>query len=140
MKSQELHEKLSNWWEIIRDLKIDSSESDWELLTSYLAPDCTLYFGGMTAPASHGYAEVVANLKQTLTYWKMLERRVTAAGGDEAGTIFASMNNRLAILGEEIEFFETEVVSFDAAGLIKTYELYCDPSPIQAVFAKNKAK
>ncbi|MFC8360300.1 nuclear transport factor 2 family protein [Streptomyces griseorubiginosus] len=134
----ELHETLSAWWDTVAGLTLDSPQTDWDAMTAYLADDCVLYFGGMGAPASEGLDAVVSDLKTTLTYWRMAERRVLSHGLDAEGTtVFASMNNRLEILGEPIDYPETEVVTFDEAGKIARYELYCDPSPIRAVFAKK---
>ncbi|HWJ65282.1 MAG TPA: nuclear transport factor 2 family protein [Nocardioides sp.] len=136
-----LHEALSAWWDTVRDLRADSPQQDWERMTAHLADDCVLYFGGLGAPASVGVDAVVADLKQTLSYWRMVERRVLAHGlSADGSTVFASMNNRLEILGDGIDFPETEVVTFDDEQKITRYELYCDPTPIKAVFAaKNPA-
>ncbi|MET7458385.1 nuclear transport factor 2 family protein [Streptomyces sp. NPDC005574] len=138
MPTTEVHERLSAWWDTIAGLTPHSPQADWDAMTAYLADDCVLYFGGMGAAASVGVDAVVADLKKTLTYWRMVERRVLSHGLDAEGTtVFASMNNRLEILGEPIDYPETEVVTFDGAGKIARYELYCDPSPIKAVFAKK---
>jgi len=92
------YEKLSSWWDVIKNLTADSPEEDWRTMTDYLAPDCIVYFGGMAAPASEGPEAVVADLKKVLSYWKMVERRVLTEGVDASGTtIFVSMNNRLGV-------------------------------------------
>lgn len=110
-------------------------------MTAYLSPDCVLFFGGMGAPASQGIEAAVADLKKIMSYWQLLERRVLAEGLDAHGkTAFVTMNNCLAILGQKVELPETEVVTFDEEGKISRYELYCDPSPIKAIFASKAPK
>lgn len=53
--------------------------------------------------------------------------------------IVNAMENKLRIMGELVEGFrECEVVTFDGEGKIERYELYVDPGPIMAVFAKMK--
>jgi len=52
-------------------------------------------------------------------------------------TVFVSMNIRLEILGQPVELPETDVVTFDGELKITRYELYCDPSPIKAVFTEK---
>lgn len=136
LQAPALHQTLSEWWDAIIGLTLDSPQSAWDAMTAFLAEDCVLYFGGMDAPASKGIDAVIADLKKTLVYWKMLQRRVIVHGLDaSATTVFATMNNHLEILGEPLDYPETEVVSFNEAGKIARYELYCDPSPIKAVFA-----
>lgn len=135
----DLHAILSAWWEAIAALDLDSPQKDWDAMTSYLADDCVVYFGGMGSPATVGVGAVDADLRKILTYWRLVERRVLTRGADAAGTtIFASMNNRLEILGEALDFPETEVVTFDEEGRIARYELYCDPAPIAALIAARR--
>lgn len=47
------------------------------------------------------------------------------------------MNNRLVVLGEEIDFPETEVVTFDDKDRILEHKLYFDPAPITAIVQKK---
>ncbi|KAK75237.1 nuclear transport factor 2 family protein [Bordetella bronchiseptica] len=136
-----LHQTLSDWWKAIQGLMLESPEADWKAMTAYLSPDCVLFFGGMGAPASQGIEAAVADLKKIMSYWQLLERRVLAEGLDAHGkTAFVTMNNCLAILGQKVELPETEVVTFDEEGKISRYELYCDPSPIKAIFASKAPK
>ena len=140
-QSEILHEKLTNWWKLVQAIKANSTAADFEKVTSYLADDCIIYFNGMVTKPARGKEAVIETLKALTTYWKLIERRVTAQGADESGNVlFASMYNRLEILGEPLDFYETEVVRFNEAGLIEEYELYCDSSPIKAIFQEKQAK
>lgn len=57
---------------------------------------------------------------------------------EQGDTIVNAMDNKIAILGEEIDGLpECEVVKFDEAGKICEYLLYIDPGRIMAVFAKK---
>jgi hypothetical protein len=140
MATDKLNTKLGEWWEIIRNLKPDSPQEDWDKYASYLNPDAVIYLSGMGAPPAKGVDEATAEMKKILGFWGIVERKVLSQGTDSAGkTAFCSMNNRLAILGEEIDFAETEVVVFDDEDRIVDYKLYCDPAPIMAIFQKKTA-
>ena len=73
-----------------------------------------------------------------MTYYAMEEHRIVTHVENEGGMVIVNaMENKLRIMGELIEGFrECEVVSFDGEGKIERYELYVDPSPIMAVFAR----
>ncbi|CAM1511782.1 Fc.00g092950.m01.CDS01 [Cosmosporella sp. VM-42] len=132
-----LHHRLDEFWDIVRDLRADSPEDAWDTYASYLNPDCVVYLSGIGAAPSRGSTDAVADMKKLVTYWGLKERRVLSKGVDlEGTTVFACMNNLLVILGEELDFPETEVVEFDNEGRIVDYRLYCDPAPIMAVFQK----
>lgn len=133
----ELPDVLSAWWDTIAGLRVDSPAEDWDTMTAYLADDCVVHFSGMGAPASIGHDAVVADLRQVLTYWRLVERGVVSHAVDAAGsTVLASMSNRLEIRGQALEFAEAEVVTFDADRKIGRYELYCDPTPIKELLAR----
>lgn len=133
----ELPDVLSAWWDTIAALRVDSPTEDWDTMTAYLADDCVVHFSGMGAPASVGHDAVVADLRQVLTYWRLVERRVVSHAVDAAGsTVLAGMSNLLEIRGQALEFAEAEVVTFDADGKIDRYEFYCDPTPIKELLAQ----
>ena len=133
----ELPDVLSAWWDTIAALRVDSPAEDWDAMTAYLTDDCVVHFNGMGAPASVGHEAVVTDLRQVLTFWHLVERRVQALAVDEArSTVLASMSNRLEIRGQALELAEAEVVTFDADGRISRYELYCGPAPIVALLGQ----
>ncbi|KAI5467081.1 hypothetical protein BGZ63DRAFT_398689 [Mariannaea sp. PMI_226] len=140
MATDKLNTKLDQWWDVIANLKIDSPQEDWDKFASYTSPESVLYFNGLSQPPARGTAEAVAALKGLLAYWAILERRVLARGVDADGkTAFVNMNNRLTIMGEELDFAEAEVVTFDEEDRIVDYKLYFDPSPVMAIFQKKTA-
>lgn len=131
--------RLAEWWNVMRDLRTDSSDENWDKWASYLSPDCTLHLSGMGHHESHGPSDAVEHMKKIMTHWELKERRVLNEGMDFSSgrTVMASMNNRLSILGQEIEFPETEVVEFDEQGRIVDYKLYCDPKPIMELMQQK---
>lgn len=136
-----LSSNLTEWWESIRVLAANSPENEWEKMLSYLSDDCVLYFNGMNVAPAKGKAEVKTTLSNLTSYWKLVKRNVTNLGFDENEiTVFAAMNNQLEILGIPLDFPETEVVKFDENAKIIHYELYCDSTPIKAIFQMNIEK
>ncbi|KPM42440.1 hypothetical protein AK830_g4092 [Neonectria ditissima] len=141
MAASNVHAKLDELWDLIKTLKADSSQEEWDKFASHLSPDVIMYQKGMNEPPSRGREEVVAGFKNLLSFWAMVERRVLSQGVDAAGTTaFANMNNRLSVFGEEIDFAETEVVKFDEEGRVLEHRLYCDPGPIMAIAQKKSAE
>ncbi|KAL6401285.1 putative epoxide hydrolase protein [Ilyonectria robusta] len=140
MAIDKLNTKLDEWWEVMRNLKLDSPQEEWDKFTSYLNPDAVVNLSGMAAPPARGIADTVVEMKKLMGFWSLVERRVLAQGTDAAGkTAFCNMDNRLLILGEEVDFPETEVVTFDDQDRILEYKLYCDPTPLQPIFDKKSA-
>ena len=96
----------------------------------------------MGNPGTVGRQEVIESMHGLQKYWKLKEHKVIMRAHSEDGkTIISEMSNILEIAGVEVKDFpETEFVEFDDQGLIKTYRLYCDPSPIKQVFDDLAAK
>ncbi|KAF7548408.1 hypothetical protein G7Z17_g7071 [Cylindrodendrum hubeiense] len=140
MATHKLNAKLSEWWELVFDLKPDSPQEDWDKFSSHINPDALFYNNGMTGPPARGIEEIVSEMKKLLGFWSIIERRVVSEGTDAAGkTAFCCMNNRLAILGEEIDFPETQVVMFDDQERIIEQRLYCNPAPITEIIQRKKS-
>ncbi|KAH7008461.1 hypothetical protein EDB80DRAFT_716607 [Ilyonectria destructans] len=140
MATDKLHTKLNEWFEVIRTLKPDSPQEDWDKFSSYLSPSAVIYYNGMNAPPAQGIDEIVAEMKKILGFWSIIERRVVSEGTDAAGkTAFCSMNNRLVILGEEIDYPETIVVTFDDQDRILDQKLYSDRATIGEIFQRKAA-
>ncbi|KAF7560701.1 hypothetical protein G7046_g3462 [Stylonectria norvegica] len=136
-----LHTKLEKWFDATAKLRPDSPQALWDDFASYLSPDCELYLSGVTGAPSRGPAEAIAAFRKTVTFWEMKEQRVLSRGIDLSGRVLTvEMNNRLAILGEEMDFPEVAVVTFNDKSQIIKHKLYCDPSPVMAVFKKNQEK
>ncbi len=135
----ELHSRLDDFWAVVKSLKPTSSDEDFAKIGNYIAPESTLYFSGLRNPAAEGPDGAIAEMKGLVQTWGLNERRVLVRAASEDGkTVVTAMNNLITILGQEIEFPETEVVEFDADDLIVNYRLYADPTPILAIF-KEKA-
>ena len=134
-----LQGRLAEWWNVMRDLRTDSPPEMWDKWASYLSPDCKMHLSGMGHHEAHGQNDAKEHMKRILTHWILKERRVLNQGMDFSSgrTLMANMNNRLDILGEEIDFPETEVVEFDEQGRIVDYKLYCDPTPIKSIVSKH---
>ncbi|KAH6987794.1 hypothetical protein BKA56DRAFT_577703 [Ilyonectria sp. MPI-CAGE-AT-0026] len=140
MATDKLHTKLNEWWEVIRALKPDSPQEDWDKFSSYLSPSAVIYYNGLSAPPARGIDEIVAEMKKILGFWSIVERRVVSEGTDAAGkTVFCSMNNRLRILGEEIDYPETVVITFDDQDRILDQKLYSDRAIIGEIFQRKAA-
>jgi len=117
-------------------------ETDLQDYTKFFTPTATVYLSGMEKPPCTSHDSLVASVKTLLTYWAIPERKVLVHVEGEDGTIVNAMENKLTIIGEEVSgFAECEVVKFEKeSGKIQEYLLYCDPSPIMAVFAKKTAE
>lgn len=141
-ETAQLHSRLDDFWAVVKTLKTTSSEEDFAKLSDYIAPKSTLHISGMNSRAAEGPEGVIAEMKALVQTWGLNERRVLVRAVSADGrTVVSEMNNLITILGEEIEFPETEVVEFDADGLIVNYRLYADPTPILNVFkAKSGGK
>lgn len=87
------------------------------------------------------HTELVAATQILISYWAMVEYKiVTHVEQLDGRVVVNAMENKLRIMGELVEGFkECEVVTFGEDGKIERYELYVDPSPIMAVFAKANA-
>ncbi|KAF2098221.1 hypothetical protein NA57DRAFT_77013 [Rhizodiscina lignyota] len=141
--AEELYTKLTSYWDGIKALKPDSPQSEYDKVLSYCTPDATSYFAGMGAPPSKGQAEFLASLKSLTQYWALLDRRIVTEAATSNGlttTVIVEMDNRLRIMGEELDFPELEVVEFNGEGLIANYRLYCDPSPIRDIITRKMAE
>ncbi|KAL2800581.1 hypothetical protein BJX66DRAFT_332145 [Aspergillus keveii] len=129
-----LHSKLTAWWKVIQNLRLDSPPEDWNAFSSYLSPNCTVYLNGMNAEPCKGRDSTAQHMKRLLGYWAIKERRVLSQGLDPGGRIImASLLNALLIRGELLDLPEAEVVEFDDEGRILEYKLYADPQPIMAI-------
>lgn len=133
-----LQHKLAEWWDVMRDLRTDSPPETFDKWASYLSEDCKMHLSGMGHHEARGQEDAKEHMRRILTHWVLKERRVLNQGTDftSGTTLMVNMNNRLDILGEEIDFPETEVVKFDEQGKIVDYKLYCDPAPIMALVKK----
>lgn len=135
-----LHSKLDSWWDVIRDLRVDSSPEEWETFGSYLSPDCTIYFNGMGAPPFKGVQSTTDAMKGLLGYWAIKQRRVLTKTMDLNGRVItANLLNKLSIMGQELDLPEAEFVEFDEQGRILEYKLYVNPAPIMEVIQKKRA-
>ena len=115
------------------------SEADLERLTEFYEPDAVLYYFGMAAPPTTSYAEQQATVKGMMSYWALLERKVTTHVED-GNSIVNAMDNRLSVAGTVVESFpECEVVQFSDRGRIKRYELFCDPAPLMALLGAGNS-
>jgi hypothetical protein len=96
----------------------------------------------MGNPETVGRKEAIESMQRLQKYWMLKEVKVVMRAHSEDGrTIISEMSNVLEIAGVEVKDFpETEIVEFDDQCLIKTYCLYCDPSPIKQVLADLAAK
>jgi hypothetical protein len=132
----DLHKVLDAFWETIAPLRPTSSDSEYQKVASFIAPDAKLYFNGMEAPPSIGPQGAVEALKVLTTYWELKERKVvTRATSPDGKTVVAEMNNKVAIVGSELDLVEVEFAEFSSDGLITSYRLYVDPEPIKKVIS-----
>ncbi|KAL3439949.1 hypothetical protein BJX65DRAFT_315260 [Aspergillus insuetus] len=129
-----LHSKLTAWWMVIQNLRVDTPPEDWNVFSSYLNSNCTVYLNGMNAEPCKGCDSTAQQMKRLLTYWAIKERRVLSQGLDPGGRVItASLLNTLLIRDELLDLPEAEVVEFDDEGRILEYRLYADPQPIMAI-------
>jgi hypothetical protein len=130
---------LSEMWAFLGALKPDTPLETLTKITSFYEPDCVLYFSGMDQPPATSYSTLISQVQTLLTYWAILERRITTSVVGEDGKIVCNaMRNKLAIIGkagmEEVDdFWECEVVTFSEGGKIQRYELFGDPGKIVKV-------
>jgi hypothetical protein len=128
---------LEDMWEYLSTLTSTSTKDAIQGYTQFFTPSATVYLSGMSQPPATSHDSLTTAVKALLTYWGHLERKIVVHVDGEDGSVVNAMENRLLIAGEVVEGFkECEVVRFEE-GKIKEYLLYCDPSPIMAVFAKQ---
>jgi hypothetical protein len=128
-----ISDNLDAMWAAIIGLTTESPASSFEAYADFFEPDAVVYFMGVDAPPSVGREETISKIKELLTFWALLERKVVTSAVDEKQrTVAVSMSNKLRIAGKVLEDFkECEIVSFSEKGLIQKYELYADPTPIK---------
>lgn len=131
---------LAAMWKQMCSLSPNSSTTDIQQITSFFSPTAIVYLNGMGQPPCTSHAELIAATQTLISYWAMVEHKNVTHVEQEGGKIIVNaMDNKLKIMGELVEGFrECEVVTFDGEGKIERYELYVDPSPIMAIFAKSK--
>jgi hypothetical protein len=132
---------LDDMWAILETLGPDSTEEELKNFAGLFDKDAKVYFNGMGGPPSVGHEAILETLTGLLNYWKPLERRVTTKAFSEDGmSITAAMDNRMLIVGKELNHVpECEVVAFSKeSGLIKLYELFIDPTEITAIMMTPK--
>jgi len=140
--SKDLYAVVDAFWHDIQAITPTSTDEAYNKFASYFAPDAKAWLSGMGSPNTVGPAEAVEAMRDLQKYWKLkVHNVVTRAHSQDGRTIISEMSNDLEIMGIDVKGFpETEFVEFDERGLIKTYRLYCDPSPIKQVFADLAAK
>ncbi|KAI8635366.1 hypothetical protein F5Y19DRAFT_469235 [Xylariaceae sp. FL1651] len=139
----ELHAKLDAFWVAVQALQPDSSDAEYAHMASFLAPDAELFFSGVNQPAAHGREGAAQQMRQMTAYWRLEERRVRSRAASADGrTLVAEMCNALRIRGEPVELKELEIVEFDGKGegLIVSYRLYVDASPVREALARAAGK
>jgi hypothetical protein len=132
---------LASMWKHMSSLTPTSSASDIDHITTFFSPNAVVYLSGMGQPPCTSHAELVTATQTLITYWAMVEHKnITHVEQQDGKVIVNAMENKLRIMGDLVEGFrECEVVTFTEEGKIERYELYVDPSPIMAVFAKAQA-
>ncbi|CZR67447.1 uncharacterized protein PAC_17346 [Phialocephala subalpina] len=140
MSTSKNNQNLESLWERLSTLTKETPLSTLNEITAFFAPTGSFYPNGMTQPPCTSHESLITTFQNLATYWKMAERKVVSHVEGEDGTIVNAMDNKLLILGEEVNGFgECEVVKFDAEGRIKEYLLYCDSTAVKEVFAKKAA-
>jgi hypothetical protein len=139
---KDLYPVVDAFWHDVQAITPTSTEEAYNQFVSYFAPDAKAWLSGMGTPNTVGHAEAVEAMRGMQKYWKLkMLNVVTRTHSEDGKTIISEMSNVLEVMGVDIKGFpETEFVEFDDQGLIKTYRLYCDPSPIKQVFADLAAK
>ncbi|KAG0645043.1 hypothetical protein D0Z07_9127 [Hyphodiscus hymeniophilus] len=134
---------LDSMWKHMTSLTPTSSPSTIQAITTFFSPTAIVHLNGMSQPPCTSHAELIASVQTLVTYWSMEELKVvTHVESADGKVIVNTMDNKLRIKEELVEGFkECEVVTFDAEGRIERYDLFVDPSPVVAVFARlNAAK
>lgn len=139
---KQLYPIVDAFWHDVQAITPNSPPAAYTKFASYFAPDAKAWMSGMGNPGTVGRQEAIESMHGLQKFWKLKEHKVIMRAHSEDGkTIISEMSNVLEIAGVEVrDFPETEIVEFDDQGLIKTYRLYCDPSPIKQVFADLTAK
>ncbi|KAK2685012.1 hypothetical protein QWA68_016205 [Fusarium oxysporum] len=132
---KELRTTLDQWWDVIANMQDGTAPEAWKRMVSYLSPDCVIHG---TQKSFHGHAGAIEWLKQLLSFWRIKSRTVSSQGMNFGGMVLTTaLEVSLVILGEDIDFSEVVVVTFDENGLIKDYKPYCDPAPILAIIQRK---
>ncbi|KAH7243925.1 hypothetical protein MRS44_017021 [Fusarium solani] len=127
---------LDQWWDVVAHMHDDSPPEAWKRMVSYLSPDCVIH--GTSKPF-YGHDGALEWMKQLLSFWRIEARTISIQGLDLGGMVLTTaLEVSLVILGENIDFSEVVVVTFDKNDLIKDYKPYCDPAPILAIMERRK--
>jgi hypothetical protein len=128
--------KLDELYATIQTLRSSSPNRDFEKFASYFTSECTVYLKSMNPhnmPAI-SRSEAIEDLQEVLSKLSLESREVlfyTLAS--DGHTVLCETKKRINVMGEVIEFPETEVVTFDEGGLIKVLKLYSCWSPIVTI-------
>ena len=128
---------LTEMWDFLGTLTPTPSEADLEKLTSFYEPNAICYLSGMEQPPTTNNETLIQAVKTLMTFWAILERKVTkTVAGEEGKLVVNAMENKLRIAGQELEgFHEVEMVTFSKKGRIQVYQLWADPTRIMAVLS-----
>ncbi|KAJ9137511.1 hypothetical protein NKR23_g9155 [Pleurostoma richardsiae] len=133
--------KLDDFWMTIISMKPDSPDIDYQKLGSFIKPGAKLHLSGMANPLAVGPEGVIAGVKDLSTRWSMVHlRRRSCFQSNDGTTLVTEMDNDITFMGEAVPNFpETEVVEFGEDGLIASYRLYCDGTPLTEILQRKAA-
>ncbi|KAI8965459.1 hypothetical protein F5Y11DRAFT_11104 [Daldinia sp. FL1419] len=131
------HAKLDALYDLWCTLTPTSPPSSFEKFASFFDEHCRAWLVSMREleKPSIGREGVVAGIQESLKQQHIAERRVVDRFESADGSkVSVEMNNRLSVLGRELDPFpETATVVFNEKGLITDFKLYCCRSAVVAI-------
>ncbi|PVH96303.1 hypothetical protein DM02DRAFT_687938 [Periconia macrospinosa] len=138
-KAEFYQTRLNELYAIIQKLSPSSSADEFQAFASRFTTDCTVHFKSMRLPPGNNRQEAISEMKEVLEQYQIEDREVLQISlAPDGYTVFCETKQRVNVMGEVVEpWCETQVVTFDDEGLVKSLKTYCCWSPIVAVVQRK---